>query len=380
VSQVLIIEDQPQVRANISQILTLEGFETLTAADGEAGLKLATQHHPDLILCDIMMPSVSGYQVVKRLREQPDTLDIPFIFLTAKAKREDLRQGMDLGADDYITKPFTPQELLQAIRSRLDRQTNQQQAYTQKIDQLTKAITESIPIEIQTPLKNIVEMSGVMRSHYGSIDPREMVRMLSEIEDCSHHLDRLVSNFLIHARLEVALKNSEAIAAWQDQGYHCDIKPIITKLAHQKARLSDRRHDVDLLNLQDCQVALPAAHFTKAMEEILDNAFKFSPPGTPIHMVSQPSGDAVYCYILNHGQGMSASQIAAIGPYMQFNSTPPTQTGIGLGLTIAKQIVTFHGGTLEVKSIAGKQTIIRILLPKVPTPAQEEPLVTPEAV
>ena len=107
-SQILIIEDQAEVRANIRDILTLEGFDTLTAANGEVGFELACQHHPDLILCDVMMPVVSGYQVVKHLRERDATVDIPFIFLTAKATRDDQRRAMEMGADDYITKPFTP--------------------------------------------------------------------------------------------------------------------------------------------------------------------------------------------------------------------------------------------------------------------------------
>ena len=105
--KILIIEDQPDVRENIEAILELEDYETLIAENGEMGIEMAENHHPDLILCDVMMPKLDGFGVVQALRQNPITSTIPLIFVTAKADRLSLRQGMDLGADDYLTKPFT---------------------------------------------------------------------------------------------------------------------------------------------------------------------------------------------------------------------------------------------------------------------------------
>jgi DNA-binding NarL/FixJ family response regulator len=121
--RILLIEDEPQVRANLCQILTLEGFGVTAAPDGHAGLACAREHHPDLILCDIAMPALDGYGVLRALRADPALADTPFIFLTAKATLADLRSGMDLGADDYLSKPFTAQGLLAAITARLARAT-----------------------------------------------------------------------------------------------------------------------------------------------------------------------------------------------------------------------------------------------------------------
>ena len=125
--RILVIEDEAQVRENIQQILEFSDFEALSAAEGSSGLKLAKAHTPDLIICDIMMPGMDGYGVLKALRLDPTTETIPVIFLTAKADRVDLRQGMELGADDYLTKPFENSELLRAIESRLARQSVLQQ-------------------------------------------------------------------------------------------------------------------------------------------------------------------------------------------------------------------------------------------------------------
>ncbi len=116
---ILVIEDMDVLREEIAEILYYEGFEVLSAPDGRQGLALAEQHLPDLILCDIAMPELDGYETLKAIRANPATATIPFIFLTAKVSKADMRQGMDLGADDYLTKPFTAQELLAAIETRL---------------------------------------------------------------------------------------------------------------------------------------------------------------------------------------------------------------------------------------------------------------------
>ncbi len=116
---VLIIEDNTDIRENTAEILDMAGYKTFTAENGKKGVELALKEKPDLIVCDIMMPELDGYGVLHLLRKNPETQTIPFIFLTAKTERTDLRKGMEMGADDYITKPFDDIELLNAIEVRL---------------------------------------------------------------------------------------------------------------------------------------------------------------------------------------------------------------------------------------------------------------------
>src|SRR5690606_23256162 len=115
---VLIIEDNDDIREGTAEILELTGYRVITAAEGKTGVDLALKHHPDLILCDIMMPELDGYGVLYMLSKNESTTDIPFIFLTAKSERGDIRKAMEMGADDYLTKPFDDIELLNAIESR----------------------------------------------------------------------------------------------------------------------------------------------------------------------------------------------------------------------------------------------------------------------
>lgn len=130
--QVLVIEDNADVRENICEILELSGYNVLSAEDGTSGLNLAIQANPDLILCDVMMPKLDGYGLLKILRNNKSIKHIPLIFLTARVEKEDFRKGMGLGADDYITKPFDDTELLSAIEVRLKRRDNQLSDFVDK--------------------------------------------------------------------------------------------------------------------------------------------------------------------------------------------------------------------------------------------------------
>lgn len=135
---ILVIEDQAQVRYNIQQILELSDYRVLTAENGRMGLQLARNMIVDLIICDVMMPEMDGYEVVAALREKDATATIPFIFLTAKVDRSDMRMGMELGADDYLTKPFAAEELLKAVENRFQRQA----IYIKNLDRERKKAEE----------------------------------------------------------------------------------------------------------------------------------------------------------------------------------------------------------------------------------------------
>lgn len=125
-NKALIIEDNDDIREGIVEMLDLAGYETLAAKNGKIGVDLAIKHTPDIILCDIMMPELDGYGVLYLLQKNPQTANIPFIFMTAKAERSDMRKGMEMGADDYLTKPFDDVELFNAIESRLKKKNKPQ--------------------------------------------------------------------------------------------------------------------------------------------------------------------------------------------------------------------------------------------------------------
>src|SRR5579859_7719415 len=119
--KILVIEDEPSTGENLCDILEMEGFKPILATNGRKGLELAQSESPELILCDVMMPEMDGHGVLENLRAAEGTRRIPFIFLTARGERQDVRTGMNLGADDYLIKPVLVDDLLDAIEARLER-------------------------------------------------------------------------------------------------------------------------------------------------------------------------------------------------------------------------------------------------------------------
>ena len=152
--KVLIIEDNDDIRENVIEILELAGYQVFSANNGKAGVELAFQDIPDIILCDIMMPEMDGYGVLYMLSKRPETIAIPFIFLTAKAEHFDRRKGMEMGADDYLTKPFDDMELLNAIESRLKKKEGQQAFYSKSLDRLNSLVAKKDGL---AALKKIIE-------------------------------------------------------------------------------------------------------------------------------------------------------------------------------------------------------------------------------
>ena len=208
--KILVIEDDASVLDNLEDILTLENFQVFTARNGREGVDMALRQLPDLVVCDVMMPEMDGYAVVKCLREEPATKTIPFIFLTAKAERLDYREGMESGADDYVTKPFRPQELINAIEVRLARHASLMQPYhdeAQRSTNLSKQLKDSTELanikenlldqlsqDLREPLSNVnlaLHMLGkaqtdAERERYLSILRQEYAREMRLLKDVAN--------------------------------------------------------------------------------------------------------------------------------------------------------------------------------------------------
>ncbi|WP_159786018.1 ATP-binding response regulator [Sodalinema gerasimenkoae] len=162
--KILVVEDEQVLQKNIMKILRLEGFEVLGSSDGESGVACAREESPDLIVCDVMMPEMDGYQVLQTLQDDVETALIPFIFLTAKTDRSDMRQGFEMGADDYLVKPFDADELLRAIEARFKKQeimVNRLSSLSNELSQLQDfldakdGLMTNLNQELRRPMSNI---------------------------------------------------------------------------------------------------------------------------------------------------------------------------------------------------------------------------------
>lgn len=360
-AKILVIEDEASIRENILELLEAENFEALGAANGKVGIKMAIAQMPDLILCDMMMPEIDGQGVLKALQAEPVTATIPFIFLTAKADKTDIRLGMEQGADDYITKPCTPQELLKAIAIRLEKQKKISIKSQKKLDELRSNISMSLPHELRTPLNAILGFSELILSEYRLLEESEILEMIGHIQVSGHRLYRLIQNFLLYADLQIAATNPERIEEMRNSEFSC-VKSLLSEKARQQAKQANRTEDLTL-NLQDSSVAIDGIRLTKILEELLDNAFKFSSEGTPISVSTLVEDKTFILSVKDQGRGMNADQIAQLEAYMQFDRKHYQQAGLGLGLAIVQRLAELHGGELKIESSPQKETIVSVFLP-----------------
>lgn len=204
--KILVIEDEPAVRANILELLEAEDFEAVGAENGFMGAMWAQEYLPDLIVCDVMMPEVDGYEVLSALRQVPATAAIPFIFLTAMVDKADIRQGMDLGADDYLTKPFTRAELLGAITSRFNKQQvvmNQYQTERERSESLQKKVME-LQQSVHSQKEILQQLQQEMRSTVPKITMA--IGFLKSIQPGAQR-DRCIEILQQSCQSEIALLN-----------------------------------------------------------------------------------------------------------------------------------------------------------------------------
>lgn len=179
--KVLVIEDNFEMRDNITEILKLAEYEIITAVNGKIGVEMALKQVPDIILCDIMMDEIDGYGVLYMLNKHTETSTIPFIFITAKTQKQDIRKAMELGADDYLVKPFDDLELLNAIETRLKKKSLQKDFYSRSIQKLNRLATYE---------KGLPELKTI-------VDDRKL-RVIRKKQMIYYEGDKVTGIYLIH--------------------------------------------------------------------------------------------------------------------------------------------------------------------------------------
>jgi two-component system sensor histidine kinase/response regulator len=359
-TRILVIEDDKNIRNDVVELLEAEGHSARGAEDGLAGVAAARAELPGLIICDIMMPGLDGFGVLDELRQDPVTATIPFIFLTARVDKADLRRGMELGADDYLTKPFTRAELLKVIETRLAKQAALDKKFQARLQELRASMALSLPHELRTPLTGILTGSAMLLEQ-DTLEPSDVRELAGIIHNSAKRLNRLVMNYLLYAEIETTLSDPATVQALRQSRTRV-ARTVIESIALQKARAAEREGDLQL-ELEAATLGIAQPHLEKIVEELLDNAFKYSKAGSPV-CVSGMCGQGSYALsITDHGRGMTARQIANIGAFVQFDRKIHEQQGPGLGLAIVKRLAELYAGEMDLDSIPGTRTTVRVTLP-----------------
>jgi len=353
----LIIEDESAIRKPIARILRFEGFETLEAENGRLGAAAAIASPPDLIICDIMMPDLDGFGVLQALRENPRTAMIPFIFLTALVANHDLRHGMEAGADDYITKPFKPAELIGSVRRRLEKRNRQIEESRLRAEEISLAVAASVPSEILETLDRITSVTNLLALKFAGADPQVTAMHQSVIQE-SVRLRRMMRRLHLHAQLPQLYANRFELVGG---GHLTPAGAVFERVAREVCRNWKRESD---LVIQSEPVDLPfdEEYLILLVEELVDNACKFSAPETPVKVKCHGERAFWSLAVSNTGAGISADQIAQIGAFKQFWSGNKKPRGLGLGLALTQGIARLHGCEFAIHSEANTITVT-ILVP-----------------
>src|ERR1044071_6096484 len=201
--KILVIDDEEWLREMMRMALGQRGFDIIEAENGAQGIETARRELPDLILCDVNMEKVDGYITLSSLRSEVATASIPFILMTGLADQAGMRHGMELGADDYLPKPFTIEALYAAVDARLKKAKTIREEAERKLADLRDNISMMLPHELRTPLNGILAYGEILVAEAETIQPKEIAEMGQVIYDSGKRLERLIENFLIYAQLEL---------------------------------------------------------------------------------------------------------------------------------------------------------------------------------
>lgn len=361
--KILVIDDEEWLREMIQLALRQRGYDVAEASSGSEGIEKARKELPDLILCDVNMGKVDGYLTLSSLRNEAPTAAIPFILMTGLADNAGMRHGMELGADDYLPKPFTTEQLYAAVEARLKKSQTVRDEAERKLAHLRDNISLVLPHEMRTPLNGIVSNAELLATSAHSLQPEEIAEMGQEIYKSSLRLERVIENFLIYAQLELLATDSKSVSALR-VGRTLNAGSLVQSLATQFAQQANRAGDL-FLETSDFPVPMSDEYFKRVVGEIVQNAFKFSSAGTRVLVRFTESFNSIVFSVADSGRGFSNDQVMRIGAYVQFERKIQDEQGLGLGLTIAKRLIELHGGTLSVDSEKGVGSTVTVRFPKI---------------
>ncbi len=361
--KILVIEDAEEVRNLIQETLNLHGYTVISAGDGDTGLEQAISLCPNLVLCDVQMPRMNGYEVLKALRKNPSTATTPFVFLTGVADRDHFRQGMNLGADDFLPKPFMLDELLAMVRARLQHKELENKDKKDAIENLTTSIILALPHELMTPLNGIVGYSQVLIQDHQVAKPQEILEYAQGIYNSAGRLQHLIENFLTYSQIELLANDPKRVASLRNTE-PVNARDCVATTAQACAHKVNREMDL-LLQVEDACLSISLPYLQKIVTELIDNAFKFSTPGTPVIVVSGKNGNQYRLNIIDHGRGLTMEQINTMGAHIQFDRRIHEQQGAGLGFTIARRLAELYSGSVHIESIPLQKTSVQLCLPEV---------------
>lgn len=360
-TSILVVEDEAHIRDEVMDWLTFEGYEVIGAENGREALNILGQSEPDLIISDIRMPEMDGYELLLEIRSDPHWLHIPFIFLTASAERDSVRRGMDTGADDYLTKPFTHAEVLHAVHARLEKKTALDAKVRNQMQMLNSALGEErekrllksrlvamFSHDFRNPLASIMSSAGILRDYHDRLTAERRVQHLDRIDSAVHLLLQMLDDMLMVAELE---------------GGQIEIMPqminletFVGDIVNDFCLIDQNQHTIHYRPSVSEAVMADPKLVRQIVSNLLSNAIKYSPAQTEITVQLYQENGSISLEIQDQGIGIPQDDVAHLFEPFYRAANARDLKGTGLGLAIVQECVDQHGGTITVQSAQGQGT------------------------
>ena len=372
-ASILVVDDDPVVRSLMRATLERDGFVVIEAGDGVEGCRLYEEHRPDLLLVDLMMPHMDGYDLCRVLRSRPESVYVPIVVATSLDDLPSIARAYDAGATDFIPKPLNwlvlnhrVRYILRASRALEEVRRNQERLIAAKeaAEAANRAKSEflaNMSHELRTPLNAIIGFSGMMSDRMFGPLGEKYVEYANIIGDSGRHLLAIITDIL-----DVAKADAERLLLAEERVEIGEVVELSSKIVEDMARRAQIEFISEVAKPLPPMMADPAK-LTQILVNLLSNAVKFTPPGGKVRLkVERRVHRGITFRVEDTGLGMSADQIPiAMAPFGQIsNSMTRQHDGVGLGLPLTKRLVELHGGTIEIDSEPGKGTIASVYLPE----------------
>jgi two-component system sensor histidine kinase/response regulator len=366
---ILIVDDNPNNLRLLITLLSEQGYETRPANNGARALNTVQKQKPDLILLDINMPEMDGYEVCRQLKATPETADIPVLFISANDELHDKVKGFDVGGVDYISKPFEPQELFARVRTHLQLKQAQDQLkslnlqlqasnrFFQHLGQVKDEFLGMVSHDLKNPLSSILLFSRYMESRSLSEDKaREMGRLITK---AGKRMFRLIEDLLDLNKLEQGELTPEL--------QRFDLLPLVQDVCveyQEKAQAKAQSLSCEW-EMESAWIVADPLRVRQVLENLLSNALKFSATQTEIQVQLAQVGQAVRLQVRDQGPGLSAADQAQLFERFMRLSAKPTggEHSSGLGLSISKKLVEAMSGTIGCESQLGQGACFFVTFP-----------------
>ncbi len=372
---VMVVEDNTELLENIAIDLEMRGYEVMQAANGTRALDVlhASENAPDIIVSDIAMPEMNGYELLENVQANPPWAGIPFIFLTAFGSRNAVRMGKELGADDYIVKPFEYEDLAVAIENKLRRFERFRADAEENLDKARRELIQLISHELRTPLTTIYGGTEMLAESLRSLADEETRNLLSLVRTGTKRMNRLISRVLTVVQIDSG--HYQRVFAQSSQP--CDLSAVV-RAGAMTARDSELLVGKSVsLNMEgsDERLVVRGVYDLLAtiFEELTRNALAFSAHAGVVMVRVLREGDRAVISVHDNGPGIPEGQMQRVWErFVQLDRDQYEQQGTGLGLPIVDGLVALHGGNVYLESSVQNGTTAYVVLPLLAGPFDDD--------